>query len=200
MTVRSKVGAACRRVIGRAAEPGSATRGKSSSAVRRMRSEGAPATVGRMLDWVERTLADRRVRLAADAGLAVVLTAAALVDITDDRIAWGGRGPGSAARPASARGRQADRADPGAARETAWRLRLAADLVRPERRGWRADRPQADGAADAPGGPLRPDHEEMAHAVSFGRGSVLGRYFISDGKTEIAPPAGVPANSSAKAF
>jgi hypothetical protein len=79
-----------------------------------------------MLDWVERSLADRRVRLAADAGLAVVLTAAALVDITD--------------------------------------------------------------------------HEEIAHAVSFGRGSVLGRYFISDGKTEIAPPAGVPANSSAKAF
>jgi signal transduction histidine kinase len=50
-----------------------------------------------MLNWVERTLAERRVRLAADAGLAVVLAAAALVDITDDRIAWGGRGPGQVA-------------------------------------------------------------------------------------------------------
>ena len=34
-----------------------------------------------------------RVRLAADAGLAVVLAAAALVDVFDDRVAWGGSGP-----------------------------------------------------------------------------------------------------------
>src|SRR5882724_1219423 len=97
MTVRSKVGAGGRGVIGRAADPGSAARRKSSSAVRRMRSEGVPATVGPMLHWIERTLADRRVRLAADAGLAVVLAAAALVDVANDRVAWGGRGPGQVA-------------------------------------------------------------------------------------------------------
>jgi len=50
-----------------------------------------------MLRRVERLLADRRVRLAADAGLAVVLAAAALVDLVDDRVAWGGRGPGQVA-------------------------------------------------------------------------------------------------------
>jgi len=50
-----------------------------------------------MLRRVERLLADRRARLAADAGLAVVLAAAALVDLVDDRVAWGGRGPGQVA-------------------------------------------------------------------------------------------------------
>ena len=38
-----------------------------------------------------------RVRLAADAGLAVALAAAALVDVFDDRVAWGGRGPAQVA-------------------------------------------------------------------------------------------------------
>jgi signal transduction histidine kinase len=46
-----------------------------------------------MLRRVE-MLADGRVRLAADASLAVVLAAAALVDVVDERVAWGGRGPG----------------------------------------------------------------------------------------------------------
>src|SRR5437660_705629 len=32
-----------------------------------------------------------------DAGEAVVLAAAALVDVADDRVAWGGRGPGQVA-------------------------------------------------------------------------------------------------------
>ena len=38
-------------------------------------------------------LSNDRVRLAADAALAVVLAAAALVDVFDDLAAWGGRGP-----------------------------------------------------------------------------------------------------------
>jgi signal transduction histidine kinase len=46
---------------------------------------------------VERLLADRRVRLVADAGLAAVLAVAALVDVADDRVAWGGRGAGQVA-------------------------------------------------------------------------------------------------------
>jgi signal transduction histidine kinase len=50
-----------------------------------------------MLRRVESLLADRRVRLAADAALAVALAAAALVDLVDDRAAWGGRGAGHAA-------------------------------------------------------------------------------------------------------
>ena len=46
-----------------------------------------------MLRPVETMLGKDRVRLAADAALAVVLAAAALVDVFDDRVAWGGRGP-----------------------------------------------------------------------------------------------------------
>jgi len=50
-----------------------------------------------MLRRVETMLRKGRVRLAADAGLAVVLAAAALVDVFDDRVAWGGRGPAQVA-------------------------------------------------------------------------------------------------------
>ena len=47
-----------------------------------------------MLRRVETMLSKDRVRLVADAGLAVVLATAALVDVFNDRVAWGGRGPG----------------------------------------------------------------------------------------------------------
>jgi signal transduction histidine kinase len=45
-----------------------------------------------MLRRVERLLADGRVRLVADAGLAAVLAAAALVDVFNEPVAWGGSG------------------------------------------------------------------------------------------------------------
>ena len=45
-----------------------------------------------MLTRVETLLSKDRVRLAADVGLAVVLAVAALVDVFDDQVAWGGGG------------------------------------------------------------------------------------------------------------
>jgi signal transduction histidine kinase len=57
-----------------------------------MRLEAARVTVVPMRRRLRPILADRHVRRAADAALALALAAAALVDLAGDPVAWGGRG------------------------------------------------------------------------------------------------------------
>jgi hypothetical protein len=86
----STLGANARVVVGRGTEIASAARGKTTSAVWRMRSSWSRGTVGSVRGRIEALLRDRRLQAAGDSVLAFVLAATSVGTIlAGDHTSWG---------------------------------------------------------------------------------------------------------------